>query len=67
MTPAIDHFMYVGTDLTALGAWFQHLSGVQASPGGQHLGVGIPLHTADAPYFHVRLGTPRGDVVLSSG
>ncbi|MER1967760.1 VOC family protein [Castellaniella sp. GW247-6E4] len=31
------------------------------------LGVEIPLRAADAPYMHVRLGTPRGEVAMTSG
>lgn len=31
----------------------------------RNLGVDIPLRLADAPYLHVRLDTPRGQVILS--
>jgi len=54
-------------ELNVLGCTAGHPDAPRLAPLWQDLGVDIPLHTADAPYLHVRLGTPRGELVLTSG
>jgi len=54
-------------ELEVAGCEAGHPDATRLASLWQDLGVDIALRTADAPYLHVRLGTPRGEIVLTSG
>jgi len=62
---AIDHFMYVGTNLDALDTMFSKLSGITATPGGQHPTMGTHnslIGSRTAVYLELLAPDPSSDV-----